>query len=153
MVRWALGVRPGGEWLESKLDRLVDQKGFRLQAWNRLPQAKPTLTVAARDVGLSSEADVLRVQLSGPAFRQPAEFEVTGTADTLALNVSQPAKVRLAYRLLRPDWPADNRPDLRRQGPGGNAEDLGTGSDVVWENGQVEWEAGPGRYELRTRPR
>ena len=150
MVRWALGVRPGGKWLESRANRLPDRDGFRLQAWNRLPQAKPTIKLAARDVGLSSDGDVLRVDLSGPAFRRPAEFEVTGTADTLALTVTSPAKVRLAYRVLRPNWPAGDRPVLRRDADGGRAEVVGPGSDVVWEDGQVEWEARPARYELRT---
>jgi hypothetical protein len=153
MVRWALGIRPGGKWLESKVDRLADEKGFRLQAWNRLPKATPTMTLTAKDVGLSSEADVLQVQLSGPAFRQPAEFEVTGTAGALVLNVSRPAKVRLAYRVLRPDWLAGDRPVLERESPGGRAEAVGTESGVVWKDGQVEWQAKPGHYELRTLPK
>src|SRR5262249_10206305 len=82
MLRWALGIRPGGKWLESRVLRLPplpalpplvgegEVGGFRLQAWNRLPQAKPTVKVAAQDVGLPAKAEVLQVQLTGPAFRQ-----------------------------------------------------------------------------------
>jgi hypothetical protein len=56
--------------------------------------------------------------------------------------------VRLAYRVLRPNWPADGRPALGREGGGGRAEALGAGANVVWDDGQVEWDAEPGRYEL-----
>jgi hypothetical protein len=149
MVRWALGIRPGGKWAESRVVLPADPMGFRFQAWNRLPRARPTLKLAARDVGLSSEADVLQVRLSGPAFRDPALFEVTGTADVLSLRVTRPARLRLAYRVLRPGWPGDSRPVLGREVVGGHAEALGAGANVVWEDGQVEWDAEPGRYELR----
>jgi hypothetical protein len=149
MLRWALGIRPGSRWAESKVQRL-GKSGFRLLAWNRLPQAKPTIKVAARHeaLDLPSDADVLQVQLSGPAFRQPAEFEVTWTADKLSLKVSKPAKIRLSYRVLRPDWPAPDRPVLQRRRPGGLAEVVRT--DVVWQNDYVEWPATPGEYDLRT---
>jgi hypothetical protein len=142
MLRWALGIRPGGKWLESRVDRLPEG-GFRLRAWNRRPKEKPTVKVAAKDAGLQAEAAVLQVQLSGPAFREPAAVELTGTADTLSLKVSKPVKVRLAYRVLRPEWPAATRPALRRRLGG---DDVG---DVVWEKDVVEWEAAPGEYELR----
>jgi hypothetical protein len=62
MLRWALAIRPGSKWLESKVERL-EKTGFRLQAWNRLPQAKPAIKLSARDAGLKAEAEVLQVQL------------------------------------------------------------------------------------------
>jgi hypothetical protein len=146
MLRWALGIRPGSKWLESRVERLPPA-GFRLQAWNRLPRANPTVKVAAGDVGLPGKADVLQVRLSGPAFRQPAEFEVTWAADTVALKVTHPARVRLSYRVLRPDWPARERPGLRRRLPGRPAEAVP--GEVVWEDDSVAWQAVPGEYELR----
>jgi hypothetical protein len=159
MVRWALGIRPGSRWLESRVERRADQTGtgtgtgFRLQAWNRRPHAEPTIKVAAKEVGLASETDVLEVQLDGPSFREPATFEVTKTAGGLALKVSRPAKVRLAYQVLRPDWARGERPLLTRDGPGGRTEPLGTESKVVWNEGQVEWQARPGDYQLKGLPR
>ncbi len=81
MIRWALDIRPGNRWLQSEVQRLEKQEGFRLQGWNRLPLARPSIRVTAKDAGLPSEADVLQVQLSGPAFRQPAEYEVTWSDD------------------------------------------------------------------------
>jgi hypothetical protein len=146
MLRWALGIRPGSKWLESKVQRL-GQQGFRLQAWNRLPQAKPTIKLTAQDAGLKGDAEVLQVQLREPAFRQPAEFEVTWTADKVSVKVSRPAKIRLAYRVLRPDWPASDKPVLQRRRPG-EAVDV-VRSEVTWEDGHVEWQAVPGEYNLQ----
>jgi hypothetical protein len=150
MLRWALDIRPGSKWLESKVQRL-EQKGFRLTAWNRLPHAKPAIKLAGQDVGVKSEAEVIQVELTGPAFRQPAEFEVTWTADTVSLKVSKPAKIRLSYRVLRPEWPAQRKLVLERRHPGGLAEAVR--SDIVWENGRVEWQASPGEYDLRAAPK
>jgi hypothetical protein len=155
MLRWALGIRPGGKWLESKVERVLSPlspqekgvKGFRLQAWNRRPHAKPEIKLAAKDVDLQSEAEVLRVQLGGPAFRQPAEFEVTWTVNCVSLKVSKPAKIRLSYRVLHPDWPAQGNPSLERRHPGGLPEVVR--SDVTWEKNFVEWQATPGEYDLR----
>jgi hypothetical protein len=149
MLRWALGIRPGGKWLESKVQRLPRQ-GFRLQAWNRLPRANPTVKVAARDAGLEGTAGVLQVWLSGPAFRQPAEFDVTWAADKVSLKVTRPAKVRLPYRAIRPDWPAKEKPVLRRRS-GEQVEEVR--GEVVWDNDCVEWQATPGEYELRAAPK
>jgi hypothetical protein len=145
MLRWALGIRPGGKWLESKVERL-GPKGFRLQAWNRLPQARPTIELAAQDVGLEAKAEVLQIQLGGPAYRQPAEFEVTWTADKVSVKVTKPAKIRLSYRVLRPDWPAADKPVLQRRRPDGRAEVVR--SEVVWANHAVAWQATPGEYDL-----
>jgi glyoxylase-like metal-dependent hydrolase (beta-lactamase superfamily II) len=146
MLRWALGIRPGGKWLESRIERLP-QNGFRLLAWNRRPRAEPTFKVAGPDVGLSSNAEVLQVRLNGPAFRQPAEFAVTGTAERLVLNVSKPAKIGLAYRVLRPGWPAERHPLLQRQLPGGRTEPVE--GNLVGEQDRVEWQAAPGEYVLQ----
>jgi hypothetical protein len=146
MLRWALGIGPGSKWLESKVERLPKQ-GFRLQTWNRLPRAKPTVKLTAKEVGLKSDADVMHVQLNGPAFRLPAEFEVSWTADTISLKVSGPAKVRLDYGVLRPEWTTQGRPVLQRRRPGGAAEVVR--NDVVWSGNIAEWQATPGEYELR----
>jgi hypothetical protein len=146
MLRWALGIAPGSKWLESKVQRL-GQKGFRLQAWNRRPQAKPTIKIAAEDVGLESKAELLVVQLNGPAYRQPAELDVTWTADKVSVKVSKPAKVRLSYRVLQPKWPQDGNPVLQRLQLGGKSEVVR--KDFTWENNTVEWQATPGTYELR----
>jgi hypothetical protein len=145
MLRWALGIRPGSRWLESKVQRL-GPSGFRLRAWNRRPQARPAIQVGGQDAGLKAKAEVLQVQLQGPAFRQPAEFKVAWTADKVSLKVSRPARVRLSYRVLRPEWPAKDRPVLRRRRPGGRAEVVQ--GDVVWKKDSVEWQATPGEYDL-----
>ena len=146
MLRWALGIRPGSRWLESKVDPL-EKTGFRLQTWNRLPQAKPTVKVAAKEVGLKADGAALQVQWSGPAFRQPAELEVTWTEDWVLVKVSKPARVRLAYRVLRPEWPGRDKPALRRRLAGDRTEVVDR--DVTWEDHAVEWQAAPGEYELR----
>jgi hypothetical protein len=146
MLRWALGIRPGSKWLEAKVERLRPG-GFRLRAWNRLPEAKPAVKVTGREVGLKAEAEVLRVQFQGPAFRQPAEFEVAWAADKVTVKVGKPAKVRLAYGVLTPGWPAKDQLELRRRRPGGPAEVVR--ADVLWEKDSVEWQATPGEYELQ----
>jgi hypothetical protein len=146
MLRWALGIRPGSKWLESKVQKLPEN-GFRLQVWNRLPQAKPSVKVTAKDAGLKADAEVLQVQLSEPAYRQPAEVEVTWTADKVSLKVTRPGKIRLSYREIRPDWPKDDKPVLQRRLTGRPAEVVT--KDVVWEKDYVEWQAAPGEYELR----
>jgi hypothetical protein len=146
MLRWALGIKPGSKWLESKV-QTFPQKGFRLQAWSRLPLEKPTLKVGAKDVGLKVDGDVLQAQLAGPAFRQPAEFEVTWTANAVALKVSKPAKIRLAYHVLHPEWPAKDKLVLERRGPEGLVA-VAPG-EIVWKDDWVEWQATPGEYELR----
>jgi hypothetical protein len=84
--------------------------------------------------------------LSEPAFRQPAEFEVTWTPSKVSLKVSKPAKVRLSYRVLRPEWPAEAKPVLQRRGLGGLAEVVR--GEVVGESNAVEWQATPGEYDL-----
>jgi hypothetical protein len=145
MLRWALGIRPGSKWLESKMERLP-KGGFRLQTWNRLPQAKPTVKVTAREAGLEGDAEVLQVQLNGPAFRLPSEYEVSSTASKVSLTVSRPAKIRLDYGVLRPEWAGKERPVLQRRGTGDAAEVVRT--DVVWNGSTVEWQAAPGEYQL-----
>jgi hypothetical protein len=47
MLRWALGIRPGSTWQESRIERLPE-RGFQVLTWNRLPQRKPTVKVTAR---------------------------------------------------------------------------------------------------------
>jgi hypothetical protein len=148
MLRWALGIRPGSKWLESLVYRRQPIERFRsfgLLAWNRLPQAKPLVKVTTSDVGLKGEAEVLQVRLDGPAFRQPAEFGVTWSADKVSVRVSRPARVRLSYRVLRPDWPQE-RPVLQRRGAGEGAEVVR--DNILWEKDSVEWQATPGEYDL-----
>jgi hypothetical protein len=72
---------------------------------------------------------------------------VTGTEKSLTVKVTRPAKVRLSYRVLRPEWPEGDKPILQRQRPGDSAEVVR--SDVVVENDFIEWQATPGEYELR----
>jgi len=146
MLRWALDIRPGSKWLESKVEQLP-KEGFRLQIWNRLPQAKPAVKLTAKEVGLKSDAEVLHVQVNGPAYRLPAEFEVSRTADAVSLNVSKPAAIRLDYGVLRPEWAGKDRPVLQRRKSGGAVDVVR--DDIVWSGGAVEWQATPGEYQLR----
>jgi hypothetical protein len=139
MLRWALDIRPGSKWQESKVQR-AGENGFRLSAWNRLPKARPTFKVAAKDAGLKGDADVLQVQLQTAAYRLPAEFHAAWIADKVTLKVGKPAKVRLYYRVLRPEWDKKAKPTLRRAG-----EQM---ADVVWKDDYVEWQALPGEYEM-----
>jgi hypothetical protein len=145
MLRWALGIRPGSSWREAKV-RQHAKNGFTLQAWNRKPLAKPTVKVTAQEAGLKAEGEVLVVQLNGPAFRVPSEFEVTWTADKVVIVVSGQAKVCLDYGVLRPEWAGKDRPVLQRRGSGDAAEVVRT--DVVWKDSAVEWQAAPGEYQL-----
>jgi hypothetical protein len=146
MLRWALAIRPGSRWQEARVRRRA-KDGFWLQAWNRKPLVKPTLRVAASEVGLKADGEVLRAQLEGPAFRLPAEFDVSWTAGKVSLTVSRPARVRLDYGVLRPEWVGRGRPVLQRRRSGGGADTLGEG--VVWTDNAAEWQATPGEYELR----
>src|SRR5262249_40117187 len=104
--------------------------------------------VAAKDAGLKAQAEPLHVQLNGPAFRLPAEFEVSWTADRISLNVSKPARIRLDCGGLRPKWAGRARPVLQRQRSGGGADTVREG--VAWDGKTVEWQAMPGKYELLT---
>jgi hypothetical protein len=145
MLRWALAIRPGSCWRESKVLRPA-KDAFRLQAWNRKPQAKPSFTVTAKDAGLKSDGEVLHIQLNGPAFRLPAEVEVSWTADKIALKVGRPATIRLDYGTLRPDWAGQEKLVLRQRRSADAGEILRDG--VAWKDNAVEWQAAPGVYEL-----
>jgi hypothetical protein len=145
MIRWALGIRPGSSWHEEKL-KVRPKDGFTLQAWNRKPQAKPTFKVMAKDAGLKSEGAVLVVQLNGAAFRLPTEVDVSWTANKVSLIVSRPAKIRLDYGVLRPEWAGKDKPVLQKRGAGDTTEIVK--NDVVWDGNTVEWQATPGEYQL-----
>jgi hypothetical protein len=145
MLRWALGIRPGSKWNETKVQKLP-KNGGQLQAWNRKLNAKPAAKLTAQDIGLKGEAEVLGVQLTGPAFRQPAEFTVTWTAEKASVKGNKPATVRLYYRVLPLEWPDKDKLVLQRRRPGEAAEVVRDG--VVWEKDYVEWPAVPGEYEL-----
>jgi hypothetical protein len=145
MLRWALAIRPGSTWQEVKLQRRP-KDGFTLQAWNRKPRAKPTIRITAQDAGLKAAEDVLHVQLNEPAFRLPAEVQVSWTADKVSLTVTKAAKIRLNYGVLHPKWAVQGRPVLQRPRSGDTAEMVL--NDVVWNGRVVEWQAMPGAYEL-----
>jgi hypothetical protein len=146
MLRWALAIRPGSRWQESRVQKLP-RDGFRLQAWNRKPLAKPTIKVAAADAGLKADGDVLHVQLNGPAYRLPAEFAVSWTAGKVSLTVSRPARIRLDYGVLRREWVGRGRPVLQRRRSGGSTDIVREGVD--WTGTAAAWQATPGEYELR----
>jgi hypothetical protein len=145
MLRWALAIRPGSSWQEAKVQRRP-KDGFTLQAWNRKPQAKPTFKFTAKDAGVNSEGDVLEVQLNGPAFRLPAEFEVSWSAGKVLLKVSKPARMRLDYGALHPEWVGKDKPVLQRRTSASVAEVVR--NDIVWNGNTVEWQATPGEYQL-----
>jgi hypothetical protein len=147
MIRWALAIRPGSYWHETKVERRP-KDGFTLQAWNRKPLAKPTVKVSARDAGLKPEGDVLVVQMNGPAYRLRAEFQVSWTGNKVSILVNRPAKVRLDYGMVRPEWVGKVRPVLQRRGSGDAADIVRDG--VVWNGTTVEWDAMPGEYQLVT---
>lgn len=145
MLRWALDIRPDSKWLESKVQKLPDQ-GFRLQIWNRLPQARPTVKLTSKEVGLKPDAEVLHVQPSGPAFRLPAEVEVSWSADAILLKTTKPAKIRLDFGVLRPDWAGKEKLTLQRRRSAQEFEMVREG--VAWDGSTVEWQGEPGDYRL-----
>jgi hypothetical protein len=145
MLRWALAIRPGSKWNESKVVKLPDD-GFRLQAWNRKTEAKPVFKIPT--LNPKAETSLLEATLNGPAFRLPAEFNLSWTADKVSLKASNPAKVRLYYREMRPNWTDKDKLVLERLRPGDSAEVV-KGDAVVWEKEYVEWPAAPGEYVLR----
>jgi hypothetical protein len=142
MLRWALGIKPGSKWLESKVE--TGKNSFRLQAWNRKPLAKPMLKVSAKEVALKGDAEVLTVQLDGPAYRLPADFEVSWKDDSVTIRISRAAKIRLVYDAVHPGW-AKEKLDLRRR-DGDTTQSVG--SDVAWEANAVQWRGEPGEYSL-----
>jgi hypothetical protein len=145
MLRWALGIRPGGKWLESKREQLPEG-GFRLRAWNRLPLSKPTVKVSAKEAGLKSDGDLLEVQLDGPAFRTPVEIRMTWTDDKILLNVSAATQIRVDPHVLFPASPLAERWVVVQRDSGGA---LGPTEGVVLENGSARWRATPGDYEIK----
>jgi hypothetical protein len=148
MLRWSLDIRPGSKWLEYKVNRRRSG-GFKVHVWNRVPQAERVIKIAGLDVGLKTKARVLDIQPQEPAFRQPAEFEVIWTADTISVRVSKAAKVRLVYRLLRSDWSAKDKPVLKRRDAGGHLRIVR--NKVVIDSSYVEWQAKAGVYDLERR--
>jgi hypothetical protein len=145
MLRWALAIRPGSTWFETKVERRP-KDGFKLQAWNRKPLAKPTAKVTAKEAGLASEQEVLAVQLNGPAYRLPSEVVVSWTATKIALSVTKSARIRVDYGVLRPEWAGKEKPVLQRLNSEGTAETVK--NDIVWNGNTAEWEAAPGEYQL-----
>jgi len=146
ILRWALDIRPGGKWFESKVEPLPTQHGFKLQAWNRIATARPTFGVSGKEAGLESPAEVLRVKLSGASYRVPSEYSFTREGGKVIVKVSKAADIHLAYRALCPDWPADRKPTLRQHG---TPDSAAKGADTaVVSDGAIDWHAVPGEYEL-----
>ena len=146
LLRWALDIRPGGKWLEYKVQPLPEQRGFKLLAWNRLASAKPTIKLTGKDIGLASKTEVLQIDLSGPSYRIPAEFSFTRESGKALIKVTKPAKLRLSYRALWPDWPAENKPILQQRRADGTVQSIP--KEVTSDNEVVEWNAVVGEYEL-----
>jgi hypothetical protein len=142
MLRWALDIRPGSKWLESRVHRLAD--GFRLEGWNRLPFAKPDLAVGAHEVGLQGKGDVLQVRFDGPAFREAAQFTVASKGDQISFMATARAKIQLAYRAIRPDWGADDKVVIEYLRPDGRSDTV----PVTRVSQSIEWQAAPGEYRL-----
>jgi hypothetical protein len=140
ILRWALEIRPGSKWLEHKVEMKPAQHGFTLQAWNRLAGSQAVIKLTGREIGLGHAADVLEIELSGPAFRIPAEFDFARDGRKAIIKVSKPAKIRVSYRSLCPDWPADAKPVVRGRG-------VDAANGAIDETA-VRWDALPGVYEL-----
>ena len=169
-LRWAMGIgaaaQPSGKssrskWFEYRLEPSTDHTGFRLQAWNRLPWTKPTLAISTRDVGLVTagakgniQRPLLWLQLSEPAYREPVVVDVQSpTAERITIQVSHPVRLRLNYAALRPEFEEVRPPMLRLRRDDEPLHPL-PGSDsqvLLWGNGDLEWSAEAGRYELLRR--
>jgi hypothetical protein len=141
MLRWALSIHLGSSWQESKIQK-HPKDGFRLQAWNRKLQPKPTFRVGAADFGLKGEGEVLAATLSGPAFRQPSEVDVSWTANNVSLVVNRSTRIRLDYGVIHPEWIGKGNPVLQRRTNADAAETID--KDVLWDASTVEWLAVPG---------
>lgn len=141
MVRWAFDIRAGNRWLESKVSLLATGNGFSLRAWNRLPLAQPKFTVTAKEAGLSGDSPVLEAQLLGPAYREPAEFEVKRKGDLVQVKASRAAKIRVFASALCPDWPLPAKLALMQDGSA-------VERSVLAADGSAEWRVEPGEYQL-----
>lgn len=146
ILRWAFDIRPGGKWLEHEVQPLPQQGGFKLLAWNRLADARPVVTLSGADVGLKTTDEALRVELAGPSYRAPAEFTFTRAGNKVMCKVSKPARIRLHYHVLWPDWPAGSKPAIRRLGTE-RAFENAVDSDSA-EHDVLTWKAEPGEYEI-----
>ncbi len=146
ILRWALDIRPGGKWSESKVVPLPQQHGFKVQAWNRIASAKPTISILGKDADLASGAEILRIELSGASYRVPAEFTFTQEGGKKWIKVSKDALVHLSYRALWPDIPENSKPLLKKQGPDGQT--VSVSDAAATGDGAIEWRATPGVDEL-----
>jgi hypothetical protein len=145
MVRWALDIRPGSHWLESKFTQLPAPKNFRVQIWSRLPLAQPTIKIMPKEIGLTGEVSILEVQLLAPAYRAPAEFEV-GVADGAAtLKASHPAKIHLSRTALGNGWTKGSKPVLTLKSSAGSS----AVNVAITDDDLIEWRAERGEYELK----
>jgi hypothetical protein len=101
--------------------------------------------VAAKDAGLKADGDVLEVQLLAAAYRRPLEIEVTRAPGKATFRTSNPARIRVSYRVLCADWPKDAKPVLTGRRGDGAGEIV---RDSTVGEGTVEWQADRGEYEL-----
>ncbi len=147
MVRWALDIAPGSRAFESKVER-AKPDGFRLRVWNRLPKSQPTAIVRSEDIGLKAGDEVLRATALAPAYRQPIDIEVSPAADKIVLKINKPAALHLNLPALQLKRPAGAKQTLSRREPDGKKRMLE--KDVIWTPTSVEWQAGPGEYEIRS---
>ncbi len=144
MVRWAFGIRPDNKWLESKVDAKPETKGFKAQAWNRLPLAKPIVAVKANQIGLPGDATVMEVQLLEPAYREPVEIELTPLAsESIQLQISKPVVLKLSIKAIKPNWP-DRAPTVEIRRLEQTVDILRIG--VTYENGELRWDQMPAGY-------
>lgn len=146
MVRWALGIRPGSKATETKVHPAAKGEAFQLEVWHRLPRSPGVAAVSAKDVGIKGDGEALRLELAGPVYRRPAQFEVRRRGNSVVIKVTQSADVRLAYSLLLPKVTADTKLILLRRGSGNTTTPV---ADVKQNEGTIEWAATPGEYELR----
>jgi len=163
ILRWAAGIGPwprkgvkssASKWFEYRTERLPEDKGFRLQIWNRLPWAQSTLSLATNDLGLPAPAGpkgavhrtVFWLQLSQPAYRVPAEVEVARESSRLVVKLSRPLRLRLFYSAVSPELADKAKIGLICRGADGSAQPITDG--VTFGNGFVDWHAAAGQYEL-----
>lgn len=147
MVRLALDIRPGSRWLESKIDRL-QPSGFQVRIWNRLPKARPTVTVRSESIGLPPGDELLSAIIDGPAFRKPIEIEVKPSEDKISLRLSKATTLRLFPPKLQPKLPEGTKFALVRRRPGGGTHELE--KDVEWTSTYVQWKGEPGELRAAT---
>jgi hypothetical protein len=169
-LRWALGIgsasaSPGkasrSKWFEYRVEPSADKTGFSVRVWNRLPWTESTLAVSTRDVGLVTtgakgnvQRTLLSLRFAEPAYREPLVVDVqTPTAEQITIQVNRPVHLRLNYAALRPGFENGRTPTLSLRRDDGSLHPLlaSDRQNLSRGNGDLEWLAEPGRYELHNR--